>query len=443
MMDKIGGERVFDLAKYVYIPLEVICIILVLIVFSNLIYFTTLSLFGLSRPKRDYLIMKDKHKFLFIVPAHNEEEVIGSTIESLIHQNYNSSLYDVVVIADNCTDKTIEVIKRYEHIEAFINTSLPGEPRGKPHAIAKFVETDKWRNYDYIAFIDADNIVHKDYLIEMNSQLIDTPDLTVIQGYLGIKNIATSITASGYAAVYFITNRAVQYANYVLGWNTAIGGTGFVLDTTYLKQNGWNPRSYTEDFELQVELSLQGKKSGWNHFAIVYDEKPNSIIASHHQRTRWAQGHWFVAFTTTKKQLKSIINSKTIIELLSKCETLFYSYSMIRPIAFIAIIIASILDKRLLVHLPDIVSLLLFWMVIEIFNFFIIPTVYFLQEAKTYFSEKKGMFNKLVLYFRLIFGFIWNSATYAIAQVVGFVTCLKPQNNWRKTVHNAKFDREK
>lgn len=439
---KLRGVKVFDLPKYIYLPLEIICIFLVVIVFANLIYFTMLSLFGLIRPKRDYSITNDQHKFLFLVPAHNEEDVIGPTIESLVGQNYHSDLFDIVIIADNCTDNTVGVIERYEHAEAFVNTSKADEPRGKPHAIAKFIETGRWKAYDYIAFIDADNIVDQDYLREMNSQLLARPELTVVQGYLGVKNVATSITASGYAAVYFITNRAVQYANYRLGWNAAIGGTGFVLDTNYLEKNGWNPRSYTEDFELQVELSLQEKKSGWNHFAVVYDEKPNSVIASHHQRTRWAQGHWFVAFTTTGKQIQSIFSSNTIIERLSKCETLFYSYSMVRPIAFIVIIVLAILDMRLFIYLPDLFSLLLFWLVIEGLNFVIIPTVYFLQEASTYFDEREGLLNKIILYFRLIIGFIWNSLTYMVAQIVGFLTWFKPQNNWRKTVHSATFDRK-
>ncbi|WP_285013475.1 glycosyltransferase family 2 protein [Lactococcus garvieae] len=279
------------------------------------------------------------------------------------------------------------------------------------------------------------------YLKEMNSQLIAHPEFTAVQGYLGMKNVASSITASGYAAVYFITNRAVQYANYRLGWNAAIGGTGFVLDTEYLAERGWNPRSYTEDFELQVELSMAGKKSGWNHFAIVHDEKPNSFIASHNQRTRWAQGHWFVAFSTTLKQIKTMFSSRSFGEFLSKLETLFYSYSMVRPIAFLMILIFSALDSRLFAYFPDLFSLLRFWVVIEILNFLILPTIYFVQEAEPYFEKKDGIVARILFYFRLIVAFIWNSLTYMLAQIVGFFTWFKPQNNWKKTAHSASFEK--
>ncbi|MBO0458517.1 glycosyltransferase family 2 protein [Enterococcus hulanensis] len=433
----------FTLPPTLFIVSKWICFVLVVIVFANLLYFTCLSLFGLIKPKREYKLVADKKKFVFVVPAHNEEEVIEATIESLLNQNYRKDLYDIVVIADNCTDNTLDIIQSFtqENVVAFENTSLPDEPRGKPHAIAKYIATDHWKSYDYVAFIDADNIVESNYLREMNAQLIAHPEFTAVQGYLGMKNVSTSITATGYAAVYFITNRAVQYANYRLGWNAAIGGTGFVLDTMYLAERGWNPRSYTEDFELQVELSMAGKKSGWNHFAVVHDEKPNSFIASHNQRTRWAQGHWFVAITTTLKQITTLFKSKSLQEFLSKVETLFYSYSMVRPIAYLCILLFMLIDHRLANYLPHTFSLLIFWLSIECLNFLIIPMVYFLQEAAPYFDKKEGFIAKSLFYLRLTISFAWNSFTYMIAQVIGFFTWFKPQNNWKKTVHNATFDR--
>ena len=431
----------FNLPNYVFLPMKWLAILMVVIVFANLIYFTTLSIFGLRKPTRDYKMVPDQKKFVFVVPAHNEEAVIGPTIKSLVGQNYDPDLFDIVVIADNCTDRTIDVIQSYPGATAFENVSGPEDPRGKPHAIARYVETNHWKKYDYIAFIDADNIVDANYLREMNAQVIAHPELTVVQGYLGIKNVRSSITASGYAAVYFITNRAVQAANYLLGWNAAIGGTGFILETNYLEEHGWNPRSYTEDFELQVELSIAGKRSGWNHFAVVHDEKPDSLIASHNQRTRWAQGHWYVGFTTTWRQIISLFKSKSLTEFLSKVETLVYSYSMVRPVAMLGILLLSLIDKRIFDYLPNLFSLLTFWIGIEALNFLIIPIVYFSQEAKEYFADEKGIIRKLIFFIRLVIAFIYNSITYMAAQLVGFFTWFKPQNKWNKTVHKATFDR--
>ncbi|EOH55055.1 hypothetical protein UA3_02038 [Enterococcus faecium EnGen0263] len=433
----------FHTPVQIFFILKVIIFILLVLLFANLIFYTSLSLIALFKPKKDYDDVCPEKKFLFLIPAHNEENVIYETLANLTNQNYDKNLYDIVLLADNCTDNTSAIGKKFPQVECFENTSEPDEPRGKPHAIAKFfLTTTGWKEYDYISFIDADNIVHPDYLKEMNSQVISKPYLTAVQGYLGSKNIATSVTASGYAAVYFITNRAVQYGKKLLGWNAAIGGTGFILSTNYIVEHGWNPRSYTEDFELQVELSNQGKRSTWNHFAKVYDEKPNSFSASHHQRTRWAQGHWFVGFTTTSKQIRAIFSSKNLVQFMNRLETLFYSYSMIRPIIYCLIIFFSLIDFRLFHYLPNLFSLAIYWLDIEFINFILIPLVYITQEGALYFKQKKTIFSKVILYIRLIIGFIWNSLTYLLAQLYGFCTWYFPQNNWKKTVHNATFEKE-
>ena len=47
-----------------------------------------------------------------IIPAHNEEAVVANLVESLKHQDYPKELYDIYVIADNCTDKTAEVARK-------------------------------------------------------------------------------------------------------------------------------------------------------------------------------------------------------------------------------------------------------------------------------------------------------------------------------------------
>ena len=46
-----------------------------------------------------------------IIPAHNEETVVGNLVESLKNQEYDKNLYDIYVIADNCTDRTARIAR--------------------------------------------------------------------------------------------------------------------------------------------------------------------------------------------------------------------------------------------------------------------------------------------------------------------------------------------
>ena len=70
------------------------------------IYELAISVCSLIKFKEKPLLTNKKHKFMAIIPAHNEEMVVGNLVESLKNQNYDKDLLDIYVIADNCTDRT-------------------------------------------------------------------------------------------------------------------------------------------------------------------------------------------------------------------------------------------------------------------------------------------------------------------------------------------------
>ena len=53
-------------------------------------------------------------KRLRLLSAHNEENVIGHMVESLRLLDYPNHLYDIFVIADNCTDNTAQAAAKPE-----------------------------------------------------------------------------------------------------------------------------------------------------------------------------------------------------------------------------------------------------------------------------------------------------------------------------------------
>jgi len=261
-------------------------------------YWFLISLFGFGKAKKA-LNKAPQKKFLLLIAAHNEEKVIGALVENLLNLDYPKELYDVYVIADNCTDKTAEITRKIgggviEH------TSLPGEPKGKPYGIKyaiDFIGDDLTKKYDGVAIFDADNLVSLNYLREMNNHLLQGEKL--IQCYLDSKNPNDNWITLSYATSYYYMNRSWQLAKYRLGLGNAIGGTGFCVDTQLLKEIGWTARSLTEDLEFTMQCLLRGEKATWSHYAKVYDEKPEGFWASCIQRLRWARGHWVVCFKYT------------------------------------------------------------------------------------------------------------------------------------------------
>ena len=273
-----------------------------------MVYQIVIGFFGFGKAKKDYKDHDPESRFLVLVPAHNEEKVISDIIRNLDAMDYPRELYDYYIIADNCTDNTAEVARSLGAKVIETHKDSPDAPTGKPIALKKALAAvgDYEKRYDLMMIFDADNLMDTNMFREVNSQYLDKGKPDFIQCYLGAKN-KKGVVAWFYYTGYTLTNRFFDLAKHRLGLNCAIGGTGFAMSTSYLYQRGgWTTMSLTEDFEIQVEATLEGRRILWNHFTRVYDEKPTSLIASIRQKIRWGQGHWYVALHNTGKLFRAL-----------------------------------------------------------------------------------------------------------------------------------------
>lgn len=269
-------------------------------------YYFVVSLFGFYRKHEDNALPPSS-RFAIVVAAHNEERVIGELIRNLHELNYPKELYNIYVIADNCTDDTARIAeeKGAQVIERF-NKVEKGKPYALEYAFNKIFNTGV--SYDAVVVFDADNLVSTDFLMIMNAHLLKGEK--IIQGYLDTKNAGdTWVTKSIYIS-YILTNRFLQIAKYNLGLTCALGGTGMCLSVDMLKKYGWGMTSLTEDLEFQIKALLHNIKVTWAHDAKVYDEKPLTLMQSWRQRKRWMQGHTNVAGRYMGKLVREGVRTK-------------------------------------------------------------------------------------------------------------------------------------
>ena len=248
-------------------------------------------LFGWYRQKKKIRYAAEK-KFAVLVAAHNEEQVIGALIENLTKLDYPKELYDVFVIADNCTDRTAE-IARSLGVHA-CERHNPNQ-QGKGYAI-EWMLRELWKmpkSYDAVVILDADNLVNPDFLTHMNNDLCSGH--RVIQAYLDTKNPNDSWITAAYGVTYWYCNRLWQLPRTHLGLANFLGGTGMCFEAALLKEMGWGATSLVEDLEFTVRCVQRGIYPTFNYDAKVYDEKPLTFKASARQRLRWMQGHFDVA----------------------------------------------------------------------------------------------------------------------------------------------------
>ena len=293
--------------EYVYILREA----LVWIVTIFWLYQITISLCSLVKLKEKPLKINKEHKFMAIIPAHNEEFVIENLIESLKNQNYNKELYDIYVIADNCTDATAKVAK---NAGAIVYERYDEKNKTKGAALDWFLQQKIKEDapYDAICIFDADNIVDKNFIKAMNKKLCQGED--VVQGYRDIKNPTDNWITSGYALFYWTNHRFYHLARYNLGLSTMLNGTGFMVNFNVIKENnGWKTVTLTEDIEFSLQRILKGKKLGWATDAIVYDEQPTGFNQSWSQRSRWTVGHMQCIKEYTGKMFEEAKNKKSMV----------------------------------------------------------------------------------------------------------------------------------
>lgn len=129
--------------------------------------------------------------FYIIIPAHNEQDSIGQTLESLTNQSLLPK--KVVVVNDNSTDNTKTIIedfsKKYTWLTLVNNVSsnehLPGSKI--INAFYKGYETLD-DSFDVICKFDADLIFPSNYLEQLSKHYSSNPKLGMASGFCYIQN---------------------------------------------------------------------------------------------------------------------------------------------------------------------------------------------------------------------------------------------------------------
>lgn len=274
-------EQIFNLAL-ILIQILIICVTL---------YYFSLAIIGLQRrpENKGYATV---NRFAIVIAAHNEESVIEPLIDNIKRLDYPRNLFDIYVVADNCTDRTAHLARK---AGAYVYQRFNQEKKGKGYALEwmfnKLFSLNQ--DYDAVVLFDADNLVKTDFLLEMNNKLCEGEK--IIQGYIDSKNPYDTWVTNTFSIAFWLMNRLVQLSRYNLGISNTLAGTGMCISYEVLKKLGWGAHSLTEDLEFTMKGLAYGIKTSWAHDAVVYDEKPLTFMQSCRQRKRWAQGQIDVA----------------------------------------------------------------------------------------------------------------------------------------------------
>lgn len=241
------------------------------------------SFFARGKPREENI---HNHGFAVIVPAHNEEKLISKTLASLKAISYPPELFQIIVIADNCSDNTAKIVRScgVRCLERFDPSQ-----RGKGHALRYAFDVLLPEGFQAMAVVDADTLVKSNFLEVMNYRLSSAEK--VLQARNGVLNPDDSSLTYMLAVGNGIENDLFLRGRENWGLPSLLRGTGMCFNSAVLRSHPWHASSVAEDTEYSLVLLRQGVKIHFVPETEVLSSLPATVEQASEQRIRWASGN--------------------------------------------------------------------------------------------------------------------------------------------------------
>ncbi len=233
-------------------------------------------------------------RFGIVIPAYNEEEVLRDTLQSLLLQNYQRDAFEIVVIADNCTDTTAEIA---ESCGVTVLTRTNRDERGKGYALAwafSYLLARPGDRTDAWAIIDADTTVATDFLATMADYITSNRlgSRYALQGRYGVLNRTQGWRTALMSAAFDLFNHVRPLGADKLGFLVGLKGNGMVFSRETLSTVAWQGHSITEDIDYGLDLLRAGIRIHYVPDAVVQAQMPVTAKDAASQRARWEMGRF-------------------------------------------------------------------------------------------------------------------------------------------------------
>jgi cellulose synthase/poly-beta-1,6-N-acetylglucosamine synthase-like glycosyltransferase len=295
--------------------------------------------------------MVDKQTFDFptctiLIPAHNEEKVIGATIEAMMNLNYPKDKLKIMVINDGSKDATKEIIEGYARQDSRVvlyDVPLGQGGKGKSRALNLGV---KQVQSEVIAIYDADNTPDPMALYYLVASLVSNKELGAVIGKFRTVNKNRNLLTRFINIETLSFQSMLQAGRWQMHKISTLPGTNLVIWNWLIKDlDGWDEEALTEDSELSIRIYEHGYMIKFIPYAITYEQEPETWKVWIKQRVRWVRGNNYV-ISKFMKRIPYFKNKRMRFDLLYTL-ALYYVF-------FVAIVLSDILFFTSLIGLISI-----------------------------------------------------------------------------------------
>jgi len=277
-----------------------------LFIIVTLVGFTRFAIFVVlyvKRRKRRWLARIPSGQWptvTVLIPCFNEEEVIASTLQSLLAMDY--PCLDVMVIDDGSTDSTVSIVQTFEPRVKLIRQLKGGKAAALNHGITAL-------DSDLALLVDADCLFPRRTLKLAVRYLLNQGD-DAIGGHLAVANTNTrlgQLQHLEYGGI-LLSRFFTRYSLNLQRTQDIIPGALGLFRTTVLRRAGpLSTNLLAEDVDLTARLIQQGCYLSYCPYLACTTVVPETVHSLRIQRRRWVQGYLQVVL----KQLASLPSSNS------------------------------------------------------------------------------------------------------------------------------------
>lgn len=266
----------------------ILCLNLLALPFLVMMLLTALA--AIFAPRRTRTPDLPESRFLIVIPAHDERVGIAQTVRSCRSQDYPPELFQVLVIADNCSDDTAEIAAR-ERAEVVVRHDPVKKTKGYAleYLIEQLQATGRFDQLDALVIIDADTLTSPDLLRKFDALVREGRDW--IQCYYTVANPDASWRTRLMTFAFSLVNGVGPLGLYRLGLSSPLNGNGMCFTTRGLRRVPWRSYGLVEDYEFSWVVRMAGER-----IAFVPDADVRATMlegggeAAANQRRRWEFG---------------------------------------------------------------------------------------------------------------------------------------------------------
>ena len=257
--------------------------ILFVIIAGTVLYLGVFAVAALFHSKPVIPKAKKFNRFVVLIPAYKQDNVIEQTVLSVLGQAYPQRMFDVTVISDHQDEITNMRLAQYPITLLTPDFEESTKAKSLQYAILNLPE---FKIYDAVIILDGDNIIDQDFLEQVNDAY-EIAATKAIQTHRISKNRDTA--AARMDAIFEEINNTIFRRGHIsFGLSAALAGSGTVFDFNWYKTNVMRTKTSGEDKELEALLMRQDIFVDYFDHIYVYGEKKRTTSTLNEQRGRWA-----------------------------------------------------------------------------------------------------------------------------------------------------------